>query len=127
VNFNQVANRNFPVDNLQAKAMIARFFNFLTNADEYSNLERIKYVEWAFESHPLLLELFVLYFRIILATLDVEGANDYTHPLLEHDTLANLIDFFDINSRSFGDLILFPEDNYFLASVEGSFVVGQYF
>ena len=53
----------------------------------------------------------------------METANDYTCPLTFSETTINLIEYFDINYRNFGELFLIPEENQFLASVNGHFVL----
>jgi hypothetical protein len=54
----------------------------------------------------------------------VEGADDYSRPLGFPETITNLIEYFDINYRNFGEFFLIPEENQFLASVSGYFVLG---
>lgn len=78
------------------------------------------------ESNHMLVELFVLFFRAILAKLDLEGAQDYTYPLLFEEALLNLLEFFDIHHRHLPSLFLLPEENYFLAAA-GPLYFGEYF
>lgn len=74
----------------------------------------------------MLLELFILFYRIILTKLYVEGAEDYNCHLNFSEAITNLIEYFDISYRSFGELFLISEENYFLASVNANFTMGAY-
>lgn len=56
----------------------------------------------------------------------MEGADDYSRPLSFSETITNLIEYFDINYRNFGQFFLIPEENQFLASVSGYLVLGKY-
>jgi len=47
----------------------------------------------------------------------VEDAQDYRKGLDCEEAIMNLIEYFDLHYRSFGELILFYEDGLFLSMV----------
>jgi hypothetical protein len=57
----------------------------------------------------------------------VEGADDYSRTVDACDCVTNLIEYFDLNYRSFGELFLFYEDGLFLAVTDREIIMGEYF
>jgi hypothetical protein len=113
------------VDSLQAKAMLTRFLHALA-APNMANADRLREGEAMLEANPLLVELFVLFFRAILGKLDLEGAQDCGYHLPFEETVVNLLEFFDVHHRHVPALFLLPEENYFLAAA-GQLHFGEYF
>jgi hypothetical protein len=112
------------VDSLQAKAMLGKFLHTLTSAHG-GNEERLRMGVVLLDGNPMLVELFLLFFRAILGKLELEGAQEYAYALPFDGAVGNLLEFFDIPHRQLPSLFLMTEERYFLAAASGLFF-GEY-
>lgn len=107
--------------------MLARFLNILEVEFISKKYEKISLTDWMLEHNPNILKLFTIFFRNILVKLDIEDAFDEGREIPFTVAISNLIEYFDISYRNFGEFFLVCEANYFLASVDNELIIGQYF
>jgi hypothetical protein len=87
--------------------MAAQFFHFLHSPPTHPVVDQLKYAELLLELNPLLVEIFTLFFRFILLRLEIELADDYMRPVNICESITNLLEYFDLSYRNFGELLLF--------------------
>lgn len=107
VDFNEIKNKRLELEKPQAKAMAAQFFHFLHSPPPHPAVDHLAYAELLLELNPLLVEIFTLFFRFILVRLEIELADDYQRPVNICESITNLLEYFDLSYRNFGELLLF--------------------
>jgi len=77
--------------------------------------------------YPIVMEILVLYFRIILKKLGLNHAENYLFKLPTKDVFKLIIQYFDLNCREQANLYLFFEDRLFiLEDKHNEILLGQY-
>lgn len=125
LDFSQNTSSGPSFDDLQGKAMMTRFLNYLTSTVG-SNIERLHKGVALLEGNEILINLLVMFLRKILVKLDVEGADDFLQKVSFEVAIGNLLEFFDIPHNHLPYLFLLAQQNYFLAAANGEVFFGQF-
>lgn len=75
--FSNIAGYGKAIDDVQGKAMIARFFDVLAIEKNALGSNFSKYLEVFIHKNPLIINIFVLFYRLVLTKLEVETAEDF--------------------------------------------------
>lgn len=127
VQFKLIKNVEVKFDTLEMKLLICKFFVFMESQSLKLTTNRFNCVKWIFQHNPMLLLGLNLFLRCILSKLGTQGSDDYRKFGNVEESVTNLIQYFDINYRNFGELFLFYEEGLFLALIEKEIVLGQYY
>jgi hypothetical protein len=90
VDFQLIKGTGYQGENVQMKAMAARFFHLLQDQTIRLTVNRMKCAEWIMEHNPLLAHTFILLFRFILVRLEVKGSDDFKISA-DIDSFVNLV------------------------------------
>ena len=72
------------------------------------------------DKYPIVIEIFILFFRTILKNIGLNSADDFRKPVNPHEAIPLLFDYFDIRYQirkglyilGEGELVLFLEDSH---------------
>lgn len=126
MNLAKLAHLDVPLDNFQAKAMIARFLDLVSNEKDNIHLDMGRYLEVFLSKNPKILTSLIAFYRFVLYKLGIEGAEDFSKEVPFDQIVVNLAEYFDIGYRNFTYMFLFYEDNIFIATANGEAVLGEY-
>ena len=115
VNLNVIKGSPSSCTSNQMKASAALFFAFMAEQEENFAAESFHTASLILHDNEHLLNCFILFFRCVLQTIEVEGASSWKTAIEQKAGLENLLDYFDLSYRQIGDMFLLYEQGLFLS------------